>query len=294
VISPRRNRASLAIQDVFGNYIAGFGFMRSLKMGGMNDVIQMRLRVALGCALWIIASNPSDALAQSRHTDARASGPRLSFLSEPRSEELQPDEEMPRATPEEDNKGYDGAWTFTSAGCRHTGSLVALIIDGKIVVRGGSGQVDPDGTLHSVGAAKGMTLSAVGRLSGNTGAGTFNRSDGCVGSWIAIKHAPSPGLRRSGLRRWSRAEYFEANSIVKDFCWCPLWIDGTLGVIDCDVVTGEWGRKPGRCMRGYTTKEKLKITAGAVSALVIVAWIVVLAIVFLSVRWKNQTANGAS
>jgi hypothetical protein len=201
VISPRRNRASLAIQDVFGNYIAGFGFMRSLKMGGMNDVIQMRLRVALGCALWIIASNPSDALAQSRHTDARASGPRLSFLSEPRSEEQRPDEEMPRATPEEDNKGYDGAWTFTSAGCRHTGSLVALIIDGKIVVRGGSGQVDPDGTLHSVGAAKGMTLNAVGRLSGNTGAGTFNRSDGCVGSWIAIKHAPSPGLRRSGLRR---------------------------------------------------------------------------------------------
>jgi hypothetical protein len=37
-------------------------------------------------------------------------------------------------------------------------------------------------------------------------------------------------------------------------------------------------------MRAYTTKEKLKITAGAVCALVIVAWIVVLAIIFLSVR----------
>ncbi len=37
-------------------------------------------------------------------------------------------------------------------------------------------------------------------------------------------------------------------------------------------------------MRAYTTKEKLKITAGALSALVIVGWIVVLAIVFLSVR----------
>jgi len=76
--------------------------------------------------------------------------------------------------------------------------LVALIVDGKIVVRGGSGQVDPDGTLHSVGAGNGMTLSAVGRLSG---AGTFNRSDGCVGGWIAIKHGPSTRLRRSGLRR---------------------------------------------------------------------------------------------
>jgi hypothetical protein len=37
-------------------------------------------------------------------------------------------------------------------------------------------------------------------------------------------------------------------------------------------------------MRAYTTKEKLKITAGAVSALVIVGWIVVLAIVLLSAR----------
>ncbi len=37
-------------------------------------------------------------------------------------------------------------------------------------------------------------------------------------------------------------------------------------------------------MRAYTTREKFKITAGAVSALVIVGWIVALAIVFLTVR----------
>ena len=37
-------------------------------------------------------------------------------------------------------------------------------------------------------------------------------------------------------------------------------------------------------MRGYTTKEKLKITVGAVAALVIVGWAVVLAVTFLSVR----------
>jgi len=33
-------------------------------------------------------------------------------------------------------------------------------------------------------------------------------------------------------------------------------------------------------MRGYTTKEKAKITAGAVAAVVIVGWLVVLAIAF--------------
>jgi hypothetical protein len=37
-------------------------------------------------------------------------------------------------------------------------------------------------------------------------------------------------------------------------------------------------------MRAYTTKEKLKITAGAVASLVIVGWLVVLVTVFLSVR----------
>jgi hypothetical protein len=230
VISPRRNRASLAIQDVFGNYIAGFGFMRSLKMGGMNDVIQMRLRMALGCALLIIASDPSDALAQSRHTDAGAGGPRLSFLSEPMSEEQRPDEEMPRATPEEEIKGFDGAWTFTSAGCRHTGSLVALIIDGKIVVRGGSGQVDPDGTLHSVGAGNGMTLSAVGRLS----------------EIQVLEHSIDPtaasaaGSRSGKGRRQDCGDQDCGDEAARNtlrqtllpsiLLLSPLWIDGTLGV----------------------------------------------------------------
>jgi hypothetical protein len=37
-------------------------------------------------------------------------------------------------------------------------------------------------------------------------------------------------------------------------------------------------------MRGYTTKEKARVTAGAVAAVVIVGWLVVLAIVLLFVR----------
>jgi hypothetical protein len=156
------------------------------KMNAVNDVIQMWLRTALWCALFIIASNASDTLAQSRRTDAVLGNSRISFLSEP-DEAEQPVEETPRSTPQEDNKNFDGAWTFTSAGCPHTGSLPAMIVGGKIIIKGGSGQVDPDGILHSVGAGNGMTLTAVGRLSGNTGAGTFNRSDGCVGSWIGIK-----------------------------------------------------------------------------------------------------------
>ena len=82
---------------------------------------------------------------------------------------------------------FDGRWTFTSAGCRYTGSLPATIKHGKVIVRGGAGQVDPDGFIHTVGAGAGMTLTAEGRLDGATGSGTFARSDGCLGTWIAIK-----------------------------------------------------------------------------------------------------------
>jgi hypothetical protein len=110
----------------------------------VNDVIQVWLRIALLCALFFLASGDSS----------------IAFLSEPADE--RPAEEMPRLTPRQGNTNFDGAWIFTSAGCRHTGSLPAMITGGRIIVRGGSGQVDPDGT--------------------------FNRSDGCVGSWIAIKH----------------------------------------------------------------------------------------------------------
>jgi hypothetical protein len=37
-------------------------------------------------------------------------------------------------------------------------------------------------------------------------------------------------------------------------------------------------------MRGYTTKEILKITAGAITALVIVGWLLFLALAFLTAR----------
>ncbi len=132
-------------------------------------------------------SDASDGLAAPRRADVASGDGRIAFLSEPREETTRPAQEAPAYAPPDDSRNFDGRWTFTSAGCPHTGSLPALISGGRIIVRGGSGQVDPDGTLHSVGAG-GMTLTAEGRLMGNTGSGTFNRSDGCIGTWIAIKH----------------------------------------------------------------------------------------------------------
>ncbi len=151
------------------------------------------LRTASWCVLFVMASNISDAMAWSDRGSTEAGGVKLSFLSGT-ANETQPEETSP-SVPQEDNKKFDGVWTFTSAGCPYTGSLPARIVGGKIIIRRGSGQVDSDGTLHSVGAGNGMTLTAVGQLSGNTGSGTFNRSDGCVGSWIAIKRETFRGRR---------------------------------------------------------------------------------------------------
>jgi hypothetical protein len=123
--------------------------------------------------------------AQSNPAVAAVGEYKMAFLSRRRDESSA--EEAARSTPEPGGTDFDGRWIFTSAGCPHTGSLPATIRNGKIIVRGGGGLVSPDGTLHSVGAGGGMTLTAVGQLSGNNGSGTFNRSDGCVGTWIAIK-----------------------------------------------------------------------------------------------------------
>ena len=144
-------------------------------MSDMFGVIQLGLKgAAFWCALFTLVSNSPRAMARSQPTETQASGAKLAFLSRPKDDAPPPAEAAPFST-------------FTSGGCPYTGSLPARIVGGKIIIRGGSGQVDPDGTLHSVGAGNGMTLTAVGQLLGNTGSGTFNRSDGCVGHWIAIK-----------------------------------------------------------------------------------------------------------
>jgi hypothetical protein len=153
-------------------------------MNAFFKVVPVWIRSALMGAF--IAGMPiPGAFAQSNSGVARVHENKLAFLSKHRDESSA--EEAARATPEQGGTDFDGRWIFTSAGCPHTGSLPATIRNGKIIVRGGGGLVSPDGTLHSVGAGGGMTLTAVGQLSGNNGSGTFNRSDGCVGTWIAIK-----------------------------------------------------------------------------------------------------------
>jgi hypothetical protein len=111
--------------------------------------------------------------------------PQLAFLSNSEKNQ-QPAVETPVLLPPDANP-FDGRWIFTGAGCRGAGSAAAVIKGGKVIVRGGGGNVTPDGIIHTVGAGNGLTLTAEGRLSGDSGSGTYDRSDGCSGTWIGIK-----------------------------------------------------------------------------------------------------------
>jgi hypothetical protein len=169
-------------------------------MNDMRGVIQIWLkRAAFWCVLAVFGSSPSDAMDRSHHGDTEAGGAKLSFLSRP-ADETQPPaaETLPSVTLPE-NKNFDGVWTFTSAGCPYTGSLPARIVDGKIFVRGGSGQVDPDGTLHSVGAGNGMTPYRRRTIVGKYRLGNLQsvrRLYRSLGRYQAGNAAPTPTLGR--------------------------------------------------------------------------------------------------
>src|SRR3984885_4215680 len=119
-------------------------------------------------------------------TTSHSSEIRLAFLSN--SEKGQQSTiEIPTLPPPPEAKPFDGRWKFTGGGCRGAGSVSAVIRDGRVIVRGGGGNVTPDGIIHTVDAGNGLTLPAGGGLSGDAGSGTYDRSDGCSGTWVAIK-----------------------------------------------------------------------------------------------------------
>jgi hypothetical protein len=119
-------------------------------------------------------------------TDFRADETQLAFLSNSEKDQ-QPTMEVPIFQSPSDANPFEGRWVFTGAGCRGAGSVSAVIKSGKVIVRGGGGNVTPDGIIHTVGAGNRMTLTAEGRLSGDSGSGTYDRSDGCSGTWIGVK-----------------------------------------------------------------------------------------------------------
>jgi hypothetical protein len=157
--------------------------------------IKIVMLVAL-CALFALAGSPHTASAQSGSTggsigndEKSLSGTRSTEPERPAKRDKPSDEPRRAAGRSTGGSGnFDGAWIFTSAGCSGAGSTPGIISGGRLTIQNGGGRVNPNGAFRGFAAGNGLTLVAVGRLSGTSGGGSFNRSDGCIGRWTAIKN----------------------------------------------------------------------------------------------------------
>lgn len=86
------------------------------------------------------------------------------------------------------SSSFDGTWTFvgvSSGNC--SGSVTLRIANGRLIGEGVSGTVSSNGTLNAVAAANGISAVSTGRLSGTSGSGSYQQSDGCTSRWVAQK-----------------------------------------------------------------------------------------------------------
>jgi hypothetical protein len=89
----------------------------------------------------------------------------------------------PRSSVASGRGNFDGTWAYTSIGtnCRGSGSGFQVISGGLISGKRGGiiGRVSPDGAHRAATVVNdGVALTATGRMSGNTGSGSYRRADG--------------------------------------------------------------------------------------------------------------------
>jgi hypothetical protein len=97
--------------------------------------------------------------------------------------------EKPPANPDGVGKRFDGTWMYSgfSTNCGGRGSGSWVVTDGVIIgKRGAIGRISPDGDYNSTAIGNdGVVVTSTGKMSGNSGGGSFRRADGCVGRWTA-------------------------------------------------------------------------------------------------------------
>ena len=182
-----------------GDKIAALSY--PARVGGLSSRMQLLIWPKLALtAVVILGAGSGAALAQAGSTGGNV-GVTEKTLSgsnpEPSSDREAPkprgrEEESGRA-PRRDGAGvgnFDGAWSYVVVGtnCPGSSSGAIMISSGRISARGVTGTVSASGAYHAVATGpRGLVSTATGRLSGNTGGGSFRGSDGCVGRWTASK-----------------------------------------------------------------------------------------------------------
>jgi hypothetical protein len=99
--------------------------------------------------------------------------------------------EQPHGNGDAGGNSFDGTWAYVGVGtnCRGSGSGF-LVISGGVVrsKRGVIGRIGPDGAYRTASVSDdGVALKATGKMSGNSGGGSYRRADGCAGRWTARK-----------------------------------------------------------------------------------------------------------
>jgi hypothetical protein len=170
----------------------------------MRNAIRHQTKIVLLAGLLAIAIGPGVALAQSgsaggsigndeKSLSGSREAPRAVEPSKP-ARRSKPEAEEPRRASRKSGGGgngggnFDGAWAVSSVGTPcGSASETVVITSGRIVGQYSSGQVSPNGSANSFGAAGGITWNSSGRFSARSGSGTFKRSDGCIGTWTSSK-----------------------------------------------------------------------------------------------------------
>ena len=81
---------------------------------------------------------------------------------------------------------YDGKWTATaSPGCKSSGTISINASGGLINDPLLSGTISQTGAFHTIGVGGAV---GTGRITGNTGSGTYREASGCSGSISVIKN----------------------------------------------------------------------------------------------------------
>ena len=138
--------------------------------------------------------NDNKSLSGGPGDEPRSAGP--ARRAKPERREAAPRREAPRRAARGDGESsgggvakFNGTWSVTSVGetCSDTLTTTAVISNGRITSANDTGTINANGVSSTVGNYSGITVTAQGRASANAGAGTFRRSDGCVGRWSSRK-----------------------------------------------------------------------------------------------------------
>jgi hypothetical protein len=188
--------------------VCGWGpIVRTLFIGNqciLPNVIRHLTKPALLSATLAVLALPGPVRAQSGsaggsigNDEKSLSGsretPRAAEPSKP-ARRSKPETEAPSRASQKSSGGgngggnLNGAWVLTSVGTPCGSSTDTVVITGaRMVGQYGTSQVSPNGSVSGIGSAGGLSWTISGRFSGRSGSGTFQRSDGCAGSWTGAK-----------------------------------------------------------------------------------------------------------